>query len=119
MLKKHYESSTFMAARPSDTTNIVVLPKKNGAPPCREPTPTLTVTEISTSALECLVLQSETKSVRRGFSGGDIEESLISNRERLRHTDSRSADSGFSGGELPDSTNTSVSAHVSAQTLQI
>ena len=49
--------------------------------------PPLSAIEISTSALESLVLSSETKSFPGALSGGDIEESLISNRECSRHTD--------------------------------
>ena len=69
--------------------------RKLGVPLRRPPPPPLSVPEISTSALEYRVLPSETKSVRGDLSGGDIEVSLISNRERLRHTDSRSADSYY------------------------
>ena len=47
---------------------VLVLSSYNWASPSDEPP--LSVTEISTSALESLVLSSETKSVRGGLSGG-------------------------------------------------
>ena len=56
------------------------------------PPPTLSVREISTSALERLVLPSETKSVRGGLSGGGYGGVFDFKKEQSRHTDSRSAD---------------------------
>ena len=69
---------------------------KNWTPPCDDPTTTLTVTEISTSALECLVLQTETRLVRGGPSGTPLRRVNPPGREQSNTPRLRSADEVYS-----------------------
>ena len=56
----------------------MVFPKNNWAPLVTNPPPTLSVTEISISVLECLVLQLETHLVRGGLSTEPFKEANAS-----------------------------------------
>ena len=69
------------------TQKVFVLSrKKSGALRERTPPP-LTVTEISISALECLVLQLETHLVRGGLSGNHLRRVNLPGRGSLTRLD--------------------------------